>query len=245
MIITIEDILTYSYCPMLLKRGKKDILLPKLSLVESTLKKTFIEAEREACIRDSITNPKRLLCAWEKLWWPIAASNNIAAKEAESISLDISGKFSEYCKYDISDWTYPTVGVNIENHIQVDSAAVVVHADILKVNLEINDPNMVIINFSTRVLSPRALSLDPYTLYTVYGMYTGAEKTITYVSVNISENKKLSLVSSIYSSSEIEGLGKQFRNICKNIYNNNYYYNPFLCKECRVCQNLKVSQSSY
>lgn len=240
MIITAEDILAYSYCPMLLKKHRKDIVLPRLSLIEETLKEAFIDAEREACLKDSITDPRRILCAWEKIWWRKALENNIKLEDADKISLNISDRFSEYCRYNISDWTYPTVGVNINKNIQVNSAIVSVHADILKVNLEINDPNLVIINFSNRVLSPRLLSIDPYVLSTIYGFYSGEEKQIMYISININESKKLSVTSSIYSNEEIKNTGIQFKNICTNIYNKNYYYNPFLCEGCKICQSPRV-----
>lgn len=238
--ITAEDILAYSYCPILVKRNRKDIILPKSSNIDKCLIRAFISAEQEACLKDSIVTTRRLLAAWEKIWWPNVISSNIPIEEANNLSLKTSDKFSEYCRYDLSDWGYPTLGTNVENILQLESATISVHADVLKINLELGRPNLVIVNFSNRQLNNRLLSIDPYTLSTVYGFYSGKEDYVTYINLFASIDRPLAVTSCMYSKDDIERLDIWFKNISRNIHKKNYYYNPFLCKECKLCRDLQV-----
>lgn len=237
MRVTPEEIAAYVYCPMLLQKNRTSIVSPKLSFAEKGIRQAFIEGERNACLKDSIVDTRKLLRIWEKIWWPLASANKINLKDAAAISLKASSKFADYCKYDISDWGFPTAGVDIYSDVGLGPVIMRAHADIIKVDLDHKNPSTVIINFNTRKLSLMTAALDPAVLATAYAFYKGGED-ITHISINISEQQdKLSMITSAIRPSDILKIEKMLTHVARGIRNKNYYSNPFLCKECKVCRD--------
>jgi len=162
------DVATYAYCPILFKNKKFYNIEPKLTLTERTIKETIINGEGNACLKDSVVDNRKLMRVWEKIWWPRAAKENISILEAETISIKAIRKLSDYCKYEITDWLFPTAGVEVESSIKINNLILKAKANIVKVDLESKKINKVLITIGKRDLSISEAAIDPFIKALVY-----------------------------------------------------------------------------
>jgi hypothetical protein len=231
------DIACYIYCPVLYKKRRSDKIVGKLTVVEENIRQAFIDAEQRACLKDSIVSPKRLLAEWDNLWWPAAASAGINMTEASKVSLKASSKFADYCKYDISDWMFPTAGVQAESETHINSSILRATTDIVKVDLN-GDRNTVLVNFNKRKLSIVEAAYDPAIKATAYAFYSGRGEIITHIAIDIDEKKQnLKLTTSIFRPESMEEIRKMLYHVECGIRYSRYYPNPYACQECNICQN--------
>jgi hypothetical protein len=239
-IIEPEDIGTYVYCPKLQRKGLHEKLFPKLSTFEQSVRDAIVLGEERALLKDSIVDVNKLTRAWDKTWWPAAVSNSIKMSEADKLTLKATEKFIDYCDYEFSDYSCPTIGVDIESQLQIGRSILKCKADLIKMNLnDKNKNNTMIINMSKRSLSIREAAFDPAIRATVYGFYRGGE-TITHVNLNIDEkNNKFSTSISSFRPEDMETIRKMIEQVQHGIESSTVYMNPYLCKECNVCPELK------
>jgi len=234
------DIACYVYCPVLQQKRKPEIIAPKLTFTEKNLREAFIEAERNACLKDSIVSPRKLLSAWDKIWWPaVAEQGSLSMKEANKISLQASFKFTDYCKYDISDWMFPTAGVEAQSEIRIGQSILQATADIVKVDLNKNNNiNTVLINLNRKGLSLKSAATDPAIKAIAYAFYSGRGETITHISIDVSEDQKnIKVTTSTFRPEAMEGIRKMLYHVECGIRSGVYHINPYQCQECNVCQN--------
>jgi len=232
------DIACYVYCPVLQSKKRTDKITPKLTFLEENIRKAFIEGERNACLKDSLVSPRKLLSAWDKIWWPsISNRKDISMKEAEKLSLKASYLFSDYCKYDLSDWDFPTAGVQVENEIKIGRSIIKTNVDVVKVDLN-KDINTVLVNFNRKGLSLRESAMDIAIKTIAYSFYSGRGETITHMSVDVDENKdNVKITTSTFRPESMEAIRKMLYHIERGISSGIRYVNPYMCQECKICQD--------
>jgi hypothetical protein len=238
MRIGIDDIASYVFCPVLQEKKRYDIIIPKLTFAEHCIREAFIDGERNACLKDSVVTPRKLMRAWEGIWWPAATEKKLSMEEANEVSLRASCQFSDYCKYDMSDWDFPTVGVAVESEIKLGPVTLCVSADVVKADLSGKKPCTVVVNFSSRKLSLRQASIDPAIKAAVYAFYGDRDENVAHILVDINERSdKIKAVVSIFRPEDMKHIRAMLEHVARGIYSRNYYHNPGLCKECKVCQD--------
>ena len=236
------DIACYIYCPILLQKKRHDKISPRLTFAEQYIRKAFIYGEMNACLKDSVITPRKLLNAWEKVWWPsVTAAGTISIKEAHDISLKASHKFTDYCKYDISDCMFPTAGVEAESDVKIGQSILKATVDVVKVDLNEKNKNTVLVNFNRKGLSLSSAALDPAIRATAYAFYSGKGETITHISVDIDENiKDVKLTTSTFRPEAMEGIRKMLYYVECGISRGAFHANPYPCKECKVCPTFSI-----
>lgn len=241
MYLDVNDIASYVFCPVLQAKKRHDIVIPNLTFVEENRRAALIEGERNACLKDSMVVPRKLLRSWEKIWWPAAAKAGISMKEADKVSLHAGAIFADYCKYDISGWMYPTVGVEAESDVRIGPVVLRAKADVVKVDLDKDKPTTVLVNFNTRKLTLRTAAWDPAIKATAYAFYSGRGETITHISVDIDERKDMvNLITSTFRPEGMEEIRKMLYYVGCGIRFGSHHANPYLCKECKVCQDFTL-----
>jgi hypothetical protein len=232
------DIACYVYCPVLQAKGATRIVAKPLTFTEQKIRAAIIEAERHACLKDSIVSPRKLRQAWDKIWWP--AAEHLPATESTKISLAAAHKFTDYCKYDMSDWMMPTAGVEAESTIRIGTSVLKAQVDIVKVDLE-KPQNTVLINLDRKGLSLRQAATDPAIKAIAYAFYSGRGETITYISIDVDESiDKISVTTSTFSPKAMEGIRKMLYHVECGIRSRTQHANPYACKECKVCQDFTL-----
>lgn len=244
MQLTPEEISTYTYCPLLYYKGKVEKLYPRLNTFEMFLKDSFVAAEENALLLNSAVNTNKLISAWDKIWWPLAIKNKVSTEIAEKKTLLASQKFIEYCRYEFSSYTWPTIGVNIENKIPIGNSILNVKTDLIKINLEAKKKNTVLINFTNRDLSIRDAAFDNAIRIKCYGFYSGRGETISHININISEKKNLKMSLTTIQPKDIIHIEKMIKGIEKNMYNKVSYMNSFACEQCKECAKGKLNGTS-
>ena len=239
MLLTPEEISTYIYCPLLYYKNKVRKIYPELNNFEELMKKTFVAAEENALLLKSAVNTNRLLSSWDKIWWPIAINNKMSMDKAEKLTLKATQKFIEYCRYEFSSYTWPTIGTNIENKINIGNSILSIKTDLLKVNLESKKRNTVLVNFTNKDLSIRDAAFDNAIRIKCYGFYSGRGETMSHLSININENKKLNIAITTLTPNDIKNIGKMIKYIEQGIYNKISYMNSNACSQCNECKNIK------
>lgn len=237
--LTPQDIATYIYCPKLYERKGQVVIARPLTFFESRLRKAFIEGERNAVIKDSIVDSRKFSRAWDKIWFPAAAKRRISMKNANNKALDAMIKFADYCKYDISDYTYPTAGVDIQSEIYIGSSCFVAQADLLKIDMTTKKKTTVIVNFTVRDLDVIQSASDPVVRSTAYAFYRNKGEYVTHVNININEKKeKLEITTSTFGKKEMDDTRKMLYHAERGMTNNVFYHNPYMCKGCNKCPSL-------
>lgn len=236
------DIACYVYCPLLQAKGRTDIISKPLTFSEEMIRQTFIEAEKNACLKDSIVAPRKFLAAWERLWWPaVAKKKHISLKKAEEISLVAAHKFADYCKYDISGWMFPTAGASVESEIRIGPSTLRAKADVIKVDLNKDNKNTVLINFDRKGLGLRAAAQDPAIRATAYAFYSGKGEVITHIAIDINDkHNNIEVTTSTFRPESMEGIRKMLYHVEYGIRSGAKHANPYLCKECKVCQDFTL-----
>jgi len=239
--LTTEDIAAYIYCPLLYKNLGHSVTSKPLTLLEESIRKTFIEGERAATLKDSIVSPKKFSLYWDNIWLPIAAANNISIKTSRRMSIDAIVKFADYCRYDISDWEFPSIGVEIQSNTKINNHIITASADIIKADFSTKHKATTIVNFTNRSLDLRQSAFDPIIRSIAYLFYSGRGEQVTHVNVNISEAlEKLEMTTSTFYPKHMDQIRKMLYHVEGGISNQAFYPRSYSCKECNRCQNIKL-----
>jgi len=240
MKLTPIDIATFTFCPILYYKGKSSRYFPRMNMYEECMKEAFVKAEEDAILKDTIVSTKRLTSAWDKIWWPKAAANGIKMSDSEKITLKAAKRFIEYCKYEITDHLWPSIGTDVLSEVRIGSSVLSSRANIIKVDLENKKRNTVIVDFTNRDLSVRDAAFDTYIKCTLYPFYSGRGEDMIYINVNISEAKeKLSTRFAKFTSEDMHDIGKMISYAEEGIRRRIKYMNSFSCKDCKVCPEFK------
>lgn len=240
MIITPKDISTYISCPLMYYKNAQEKIYPPLTFYEENLRQAFIKGEEKALLKDTVVSVKRLVRAWDNVWWPNVMKYKIDMKEGKKKSLKATERFMDYCTYEITDYLYPTVGANIESQVNINGSILKASVDVMKVNLEDNKRNTVLVNFTNKELSVRDAAYDNMIKSIVYAFYSGGGEQITHLNVNINENnRKIKINISNFQPKEIKQIERTIYHVHNGIRNNIKYMNPLLCKECKLCPQFK------
>lgn len=233
------DIACYIYCPILQVKGRIDVVSKPLTFSEEMIRQTFIEAEKNACLKDSIVAPRKFLAAWERLWWPaVIKKKHISLKRAEEISLIAAHKFADYCKYDISGWAFPTAGTQVESEVRIGQSILRAQTDVVKVDLNKDNRNTVLVNFNRKGLTLRAAAHDPAIKAIAYAFYSGRGEVITHIAIDLNDRQNnINVTTSTFRPEAMEGIRKMLYHVECGIRSGAKHVNPYLCKECKVCQD--------
>ena len=236
MIITPKDIAAYTYCPMLYYKGRQDKFLPKLTLFEKNLRQSFILAEEKVLLKNTIVSVQKLTNAWDSIWWPEVMKHKVEMAKAKNTTIKATERFIDYCNYEMTDYLWPTVGVDVESRIDLGRATLVANVDIIKVNLDKQKRNTVLLNFTNRELSIRDAAFDNLIKTIAYAFYTGNGETITHLNVNISEQtKKIQMGISHFDKKDMDDIRRMIYHVKTGICTGVKYMNPMICKGCGVC----------
>lgn len=240
MIITPKDIAAYTFCPILYYKKRQDKFLPHLTLFERNLRQAFLLAEEQALLKDTIVSVQKLTRAWDNIWWPNAMVHKLDMVKARNTAMKATDRFIDYCNYELTDYLWPTVGVNVESSIDLGGATFVAKTDLVKVHLEKNKRNTVLLNFTSRKLSIRDAAFDNLIKSTAYAFYTGKGETITHLNVNINEDlKKIQMSISHFDKKDMEDIRKMIYYVKTGISSNVKYMNAKACEGCGVCPEYK------
>jgi len=238
MILTPDDISNFLYCPLLPKGT--EVVYKKNTFFESCVGEAIKLAERNCLLKDSVLNNKKIITAWDNIWWPACPSQNIDFKTAQDLTVKASRYFLDYCKYDISDCLYPTIAVNVESQVNINSTILKTHIDMIKVDLSVSNKNMVLVDFSKKDMSSIDIALDPGIRSTVLSFSQGKNETIQYMLIQPnSKTNKLVITSAIFRPKEIENIRKMVSYVEQGIRRNISYGNRWQCKECQKCKSFK------
>jgi hypothetical protein len=193
-----------------------------------------------ALLRDTIVSPKLLTRAWDKFWWSEAAKAGLSIQEAQKLTLRATETFVDYCKYNISDYLYPTAGVDIYRELHIGRHILSASVDVLKINLETKYPTTVLVNFTNREIDMLGLALDPEVRTIAYLFYLGKEEIVSYINTNISRsNNKINLTTSTFYPEDMEEIRKMLYHVEQGIGSNAFHKNPYSCNRCKVCKSIK------
>lgn len=238
--LTPTDIASYIYCPILYYRQRQDFLYPDMSLFEDSLKKSFIKAEEKSLFKDTIVSVHKLTRAWDSIWWPSILKNKIDKTTAEKTTVKAVGKFMDYCNYEITDYLWPTVGVDVISKINLGDNILEASSDVIKINLEKNKRNTVLLNFTNKSLSIRDAAFDNRIKATAYAFWANKGETITHFNVNINEKQKdVDINVSTFQDKDLREIEKMVKHVSSCIYTGVRYMNPHMCERCNICPQLK------
>jgi hypothetical protein len=238
MVLKPQDIARFSYCPMLPKGT--GLVYKKNTFLEYCIGKAIKKAEKNCLLKDSTLTSKKIINAWDNIWWPACSAKNINFKTAQEITVKASRFFLDYCKYDVSGFLYPTVGVDIESQLNIGGSILKTKIDLLKVDLTVSQKNIVLIDFTKKDLRSIDVALDPGIAATALSFYRGKGEVIRYMCMQIDEKKnKIFATSRIFRPKQLQQTRKQIKNIMTAINNGVIYGNRFNCTECKQCPEFK------
>lgn len=238
MRISPHDIACFLYCPILFSKGMRP--WKTLSVIEASLKKSFIEAERRVALKDSIVTARKLNTAWDSIWWPKAAELGLTSEQGNKVAIRAAIKLSDYCKYNITDWLYPTMGVEIDSQVKIGQCTLTARADLIKADLDSNRKTTILISFDNRDLTAREAVLDPIIRTTAYAFYRDRGEIITHIHVNLRDGlEKLHVTTSIFGKSDMAQIQKVLYYVERGIYSKVQYANTALCEKCQACAGLE------
>jgi hypothetical protein len=238
-----EDISAFVFCPYLQQTHKQESRLDRLSLFEQCIVETIQKTEQDCLLQNSDITPRKLLRRWDNIWWPITAKNKIDFKYSQTISISASNIFSDYCKYDISGYMYPTIGIGIESTLDLGHHILFAQADILKVNLTIKNKNIVILNFCNTKSITNEIVVDQgiQSVICSFAKNILPDGTINYTNVYINKNtSKLDITTAVFRQNDIDKIYKNIKYIEEGIYKGINYMNKWNCKECNKCQKFRL-----
>lgn len=239
MQLTPTDIARFLYCP-LLPRKYDHLVYKPLTMFESCVGEAIKEAERACLINDTEINPRKINKAWDITWWPTCTSHGISFKEAQERTVEAGPYFLDYCKYDISDFLHPTVAVNVNTQVPIGQSILHTHIDLIKVDLTMNEKNMILIDFTKKDIRTSDVGLDPGIAATATSFYQGEGEVIKYVLVEVDENnKKLFITTAVFRPSDIKNIRKMIFYVENSIRKGVSYGDRWKCKECQACQSFK------
>lgn len=202
------------------------------------LVETIVETEKMCMLSDSDVTPRKLLRSWDKIWWPEAVSKEIPISKIKSESIRAARLLSDYCKYDLSGYMFPTVGIKIKNQRQIGNCTLHSGVDIVKVDLNNTDKNIVLVDFSMREMTEREIAIDMYNLAKVFSFYSNRGETVTYTHIRPSMHKFF-MSSAIFRPDQMNQINTMMNHIVSGISKNIRYMNRWNCQECKSCKTFK------
>jgi len=235
--ITPYQVGLYSACPKLYQLKGQAGVAP-LTFFEAQMRDAFIDGERNAVLKDSIVDTRKFSRAWDKIWFPAAAKRNISMKNANKKTLHATVKFADYCKYDISDYIYPTAGVDLQARLIIGQTELVAQADLLKLDMTTKYKTTVIVNFTNNNITLTESAFDQSIRATAYAFYRNKGDYVMHVNVSLDEKReKLNIVTSTFSPKDMDEIRKMLYHVELGLRNNVFYRNSLMCKGCNACPN--------
>ena len=233
MRLTTEDILTYNYCPILRLKGGQNKIIPPLTFFEYSIRKAILLAEKVALDKDSFVTLRRLTSAWDKIWWPAVTEKKISMKEAQKLTIQAVIKFTDYCKYDITDEDHPTIAVDIETQAQIGNDIVTAQIDIVKI-FEKNQ--IILLDLTRKGLTHRDVTSDSSILAKTYLFSEATFDNWSYSCLDLNEKKqKLSISTATFRKSDLEIAGKMLYHTVDGIQKGINLPRLELCDQCKMC----------
>lgn len=239
--VTPIEIACFQYCTKTLeKQSYREKVIPSLTFFEDHVRQAIVQAEKMLIFKDSEPTPRKILKVWDKIWWPACTSSGIPIKQAQTLAVKASVKFSDYCKYDISDYMLPTAAADVEHWVPLGNSGIRARIDLIKVNLNGKKRNINLVDFTRKGLTTRDIILDPAIRATAYVFSLGISGTITYTCIDVSENnEKLIVSSAVFRPEEMQRIREMLIHTEIGITSGIYKLNRWQCKECGICQNFK------
>jgi len=238
MRITPEDVKTFSFCPFLYNRGGTAKLYEKPPPFVKAMKDSICAAEVEATKSKGFVDNRMLGKYWNKIWWPLATSLGLSAKEIEEKTFSAAMKFNSYCNYDIVGTGYFTLGVGVPLEKKLLSGVLHSKLDIIKVPKKI-DKYINIINIGWEKVSRRTLSQDIKTMAEMY-LLQDLDKDIVYINVDLlAKNNEINISSCYYDKDNIAEAGKIIEFLARGMKQNINYHPYWTCERCNKCQTSK------
>lgn len=231
-----RDLMAFAYCPFMYKEVGAGRLVPPLSLKEQILRESILGAEQRALDQDSYLTPRKIGNIWEKIWWPTAAKEGLDSRETENVSIKMSRKMVDYCKYDISGPGFETVGLDVKSEIKLDQCVVGTQIDIVKLPLFEKEKYITLIDFKRKNMNNLEVANDISVLANMYA-FKDLGKPITYICVDLSEDlQKTKMSSTFYEQEDLEKVGKTLNYIANGIYKGIDYQYIWMCDRCNKCR---------
>lgn len=236
MRIKTTDLIAFAYCPFMFQNGGTGKLVPPLTYKESILRESILGAEQRALDKESYVTTRKIGNVWEKLWWPAAAKLGISIEDTEKISIQMTNKMVDYCRYDISGPTYEIIGIDIQSEVKLGKCILDTQIDIVKMPLFEGRGGIFLIDFKRKGLTQGKTANDIAVLANMYA-FKDLDKPLTYVSVDISENlRKVTTTSTYYEPEDLERVGKTLKYLAEGIYKGIDYQYIWMCEHCNKCR---------
>lgn len=237
-VLTPLDVAAYVYCPILYSQGRQDVIAKPLTFFEGCVRAALIEGEREAMFRNTSVTPRRLMKAWDKVWWPAVVKKGLSMSEADKLTLKATQILTSYTKYDLSGYSYPTAGVKVGAQTPLGRHTIQATADVLKINATVKEKNTVLVNFTTRNLDIYESAFDPAVKCTSYLFYMGNKESVSHMNVYLDTKKnKIKITVSRFLPEDMEQIRKMLYHVELGIASSAFYPNPYGCKGCEGCQS--------
>jgi hypothetical protein len=229
------DLMAFAYCPFMYQNGGTGKLVSPLSLQERLIRESILGAEQRALDQNSYITPRKIGNIWEKLWWPIALKLGLTPTETEEKSVQVARKFVDYCRYDISNASHQTVGLDIKSEIQLGGCIVSTEIDLVKMPLFENRNTLVLIDFKRKDMKSSRVANDIEILTNMYA-FRELNRAITYITVDLSENlKKTKMVFTYYEPKDLDKVGKTLNYLAEGIRKGIDYQYSWMCDRCNKC----------
>lgn len=234
MRITPRKLASFAYCPSLF--WSKKTLTPELTEIEDLTRLSILAAERKSMEKGSSVIPVKIAGEWEKLWWPKAIADGLETKEIEKISFNVISKLHKYCKYDIGSSEYVTVSTDVQSEVLYNDMILAVSADLVKISSENVQNELTIIDFSRKNITSLGLSTDIEALATA-SAFSGFKKTIQYITVDLSEDKKDLAISSCSFDLDVLRAAERMIDYLSLGISKTINFKSRDCRTCNLCLN--------
>ena len=238
MKLSSTDIFKFNFCPYLYWNKKiPENLDFKFNLFENKVIEAIVLAEKHSVLRNSTLETRKILRKWDYIWWPAATKNKISMKDAEKLSVKASCLFNDYCKYDISDIFYPTVSADVTFAKSLNRDSILEdNVKIIKTKLQSKKKSLLLVDFGSKNLSARELSLDFRIQTKAFLFSDGKEDEIIFAYVYINpKTNKTKITSVTFRSEDLKRIEKNINYIEAGILNKISFMNKWNCKDCKQC----------
>lgn len=209
-------------------------LIPPLNLFEQSVRAGILATEQQVMDLDSMIDPRKLGRAWEKIWWPMATEEGMSSTEANTMAVNATYKFMDYCGYDISGPLFETIGIEVPSEIQLPNAVLATEIDLIKMSLK-GRGEIVLIDFTRRGMKKIEVANDPAILATVYA-YSHLRKPITYICIDLDQRLDgVAIQAGFYSLERMPEIYSFLKHISNGISKRVNYIASWMCQDCRKC----------
>lgn len=209
-------------------------LIPPLNLFEQSVRASILATEQQVMDLESMIEPRKLGKTWEKIWWPMTVKEGMSSSEANSMAVNATYKFMDYCGYDISGPLFETIGIEVPSEIQLPNAVLAAEIDLIKMSIK-GRGEIVLIDFNRKGMKKIEVANDPAILATVYA-FSHLGKPITYICIDIDQKLDgVAMQAGFYSLERMPGIYSFLKHISGGIYNRVNYTASWMCSDCRKC----------